>query len=37
VFHGHPDNVNDIQSIGINAEADKEGFIAVYPNGHTDW
>jgi polyhydroxybutyrate depolymerase len=35
VLHGFPDNAHDIQSIGMNAEADKEGFIAVYPNGHT--
>jgi polyhydroxybutyrate depolymerase len=35
VLHGHPDNAVHIQSIGMNAEADKEGFIVVYPNGHT--
>lgn len=35
VLHGHPDNAHDIQSIGMNAEADEEGFIVVYPNGHT--
>ena len=35
VLHGFPDNAHDIQSIGMNAEADKEGFIVVYPNGHT--
>jgi len=37
VFHGFPDNAHDIQSIGMNAKADEEGFIAVYPNGHTYW
>jgi polyhydroxybutyrate depolymerase len=35
VLHGFPDNAHDIQSIGMNAEADKGGFIAVYPNGYT--
>ena len=34
---GLPDNAHDIQSIGMNAEADEEGFIVVYPNGHTYW
>jgi polyhydroxybutyrate depolymerase len=37
VLHGFPDNAHDIQSIGMNIEADNEGFIAVYPNGHTFW
>ncbi|OGS40853.1 MAG: hypothetical protein A3K77_05940 [Euryarchaeota archaeon RBG_13_31_8] len=37
VLHGFPDNAHDIQSIGMNAEADEEGFIAIYPNGHTYW
>jgi polyhydroxybutyrate depolymerase len=37
VFHGFPDNAHDIQSIGMNAKADEDGFIAVYPNGHTYW
>src|SRR4030043_972806 len=27
VLHGFPDNAHDIQSIGMNAEADEEGFI----------
>ena len=35
VLHGFPDNAKDIQSVGMNAKADEEGFIAVYPNGHT--
>jgi len=35
VLHGFPDNAVHIQSIGMNAEADDEGFIVVYPNGHT--
>jgi polyhydroxybutyrate depolymerase len=35
VLHGFPDNAVHIQSVGMNAKADEEGFIAVYPNGHT--
>jgi polyhydroxybutyrate depolymerase len=37
VLHGFPDNAVHIQSIGMNAVADDEGFIVVYPNGHTYW
>lgn len=37
VLHGFPDNAVHIQAIGMNAEADTEGFIVVYPNGHTNW
>ena len=37
VLHGFPDNAVHIQSVGMNAKADEEGFIAIYPNGHTYW
>jgi polyhydroxybutyrate depolymerase len=35
VLHGFPMCAKQMLSTGMNTEADKEGFIAVYPNGHT--
>ena len=35
VLHGFPGCAKAMLYVGMNAEADEEGFIAVYPNGHT--
>jgi polyhydroxybutyrate depolymerase len=36
VLHGFPGTAKEMLSVGMNAKADEEGFITVYPNGHTD-
>jgi polyhydroxybutyrate depolymerase len=35
VLHGFGSCAKGMLSVGMNAKADEEGFIAVYPNGHT--
>ena len=38
VFHGMTGRATHMMiDVGWNAKADEEGFIAVYPNGHTAW
>jgi polyhydroxybutyrate depolymerase len=38
VLHGFPGTAKEmVISLGMNEKADEEGFIAVYPNGHTYW